>query len=77
VSSGSAIATHSIPAELLGPAPANVLRVAGRFRWQLLLKLPPNLQGNPHQWRLPVEELKKICDRQIRLTIDVDPLNLL
>ncbi len=72
-----AIATHSIPAELLGPAPANVLRVAGRFRWQLLLKLPPNLQGNPHQWRLPVEELKKICDRQIRLTIDVDPLNLL
>jgi primosomal protein N' (replication factor Y) (superfamily II helicase) len=69
--------THSIPAELLGPAPANVLRVAGRFRWQLLLKLPPNLQGNPHQWRLPVEELKKICDRQIRLTIDVDPLNLL
>jgi primosomal protein N' (replication factor Y) (superfamily II helicase) len=76
VSSGSVIATHSIPAELLGPAPANVLRVAGRFRWQLLLKLPPNLQGTP-QWRLPVEELKKICDRQIRLTINVDPLNLL
>jgi primosomal protein N' (replication factor Y) (superfamily II helicase) len=71
------IATHSIPAELLGPAPANVLRVANRFRWQLLLKLPPNLQGTTHKWRLPVEELKKICDRQTRLTIDVDPLNLL
>lgn len=64
-------------AELLGPAPANVLRVANRFRWQLLLKLSPNLAGTPHQWRLPVKALKKFCNAQIRLTIDVDPLNLL
>ncbi|MCG9890777.1 MAG: primosomal protein N' [Thermosynechococcaceae cyanobacterium MS004] len=72
-----AIALADLSIELLGPAPANILRVASRFRWQILLKLPPNLTGTPHPWRLPVEALKKICDRQIRLTIDVDPLNLL
>jgi hypothetical protein len=33
--------------------------------------------GNAHKWRRPVKELKEICDQQIRLTIDVDPLNLL
>ncbi len=71
------IAADKMLIELLGPAPANVLKVAGRFRWQLLLKLAPNPNGMPHQWRLPVEDLKKICDRQVRLTIDIDPLNLL
>ncbi len=70
-------AVAPISGEVLGPAPANVLRVAGRFRWQLLLKLAPNLQGEAHQWILPVEELNGCCDRNTRLTIDVDPLNLL
>jgi primosomal protein N' (replication factor Y) (superfamily II helicase) len=78
-----AIAPHpesvsaSVKAEVLGPAPANILRVAGRFRWQLMLKLPPNLGGQPHQWKLPVEEMRACCDKDVRLTIDVDPLSLL
>jgi primosomal protein N' (replication factor Y) (superfamily II helicase) len=71
------IAMESLSAELLGPAPANILKVAGRFRWQILLKLPANPQGAPHQWRLPLKDLKKICDRHVRLIVDVDPLNLL
>jgi primosomal protein N' (replication factor Y) (superfamily II helicase) len=72
-----AIAAAPISGEILGPAPANILRVAGRFRWQLMLKLSPNLQGNSHEWVLPVEELRLCCDRNTRLTIDVDPLSLL
>jgi hypothetical protein len=39
--------------------------------------MPPNLGGNPHDWRLPVQEMQKCCDKNVRLTIDVDPLSLL
>ena len=56
---------------LLGPAPASVLRVARRYRWQILLKgaiaAPlPDLTGLPKQ-----------CPSQVSLTIDIDPLNLM
>ncbi|WP_404784583.1 primosomal protein N' [Altericista sp. CCNU0014] len=73
----AAINRDSATVEVLGPAPANILRVAGRFRWQLLLKLPPNLEGNLHQWKLPIQEMHDCCNRHTRLTIDVDPLSLL
>jgi primosomal protein N' (replication factor Y) len=73
----TAITTQQIPAEVLGPAPASILRVAGRFRWQLMIKLPPNLAGNPHPWQLPLTEMRQCCNPQVRLTIDVDPMNLL
>jgi primosomal protein N' (replication factor Y) (superfamily II helicase) len=72
-----AIATDQAKVEILGPAPANILRVAGRFRWQLMLKMPPNLWGNAHSWKLPIQEMKNCCDPHLRLTVDVDPLNLL
>jgi primosomal protein N' (replication factor Y) len=60
----------SIPHNLLGPAPAPILRVAQRYRWHLLLKFPlgvpvPNLQ-----------DLRYRCPNSVNLTIDVDPLNL-
>jgi primosomal protein N' (replication factor Y) len=58
------------PHTRLGPAPAPILRVARRFRWQILLKFPlglplPNLQA-----------LRDLCPTPVSLTIDVDPLNL-
>jgi primosomal protein N' (replication factor Y) len=59
--------------EILGPAPASIMRVARRYRWQILLKFPPNV---------PVElpnltELRAICPKDVSLTIDVDPLNMM
>jgi primosomal protein N' (replication factor Y) len=72
-----AITTQQIPGEVLGPAPASILRVAGRFRWQLMIKLPPNLAGNPHPWQLPLTEMRQCCNPQVRLTVDIDPMNLL
>lgn len=58
--------------ELLGPAPAPILRVANRYRWQILLKLP----GDGSE-RLPfLGGLRDRLPRSISLTIDVDPLNL-
>jgi primosomal protein N' (replication factor Y) len=58
--------------ELLGPAPAPILRVANRYRWQILLKLP----GDGSE-RLPfLPGLRDRVPRSISLTVDVEPLNL-
>ncbi|MEL6401214.1 MAG: primosomal protein N' [Cyanobacteria bacterium J06626_4] len=57
--------------ELLGPAPAPILRVARRYRWQILLK---GAIADP----LPeLGQLSKLCPAQVSLTVDVDPLNLM
>lgn len=60
---------------LLGPAPATILRIADRFHWQILLKFPP--QATPV---LPsLEELRNLVkgiSSSVSLTIDVDALNL-
>lgn len=60
--------------ELLGPAPATILRMAGRYRWQILLKLPASLS---EPLVLPVAELRSLLPAAVRLTIDIDPLTLL
>jgi len=59
--------------EILGPAPASIMRVARRYRWQILLKFPPNVPVE-----LPnLSQLRAICPKDISLTIDVDPLNMM
>ncbi|MEM9276083.1 MAG: primosomal protein N' [Cyanobacteria bacterium P01_F01_bin.143] len=58
--------------ELLGPAPATVMRVARRYRWQILLKFPEVTEPN-----LPdLNQLKSLCPKGIAMTIDVDPINM-
>ena len=71
------IQAAQLPGEVLGPAPANILRVARRYRWQILLKLPPNEQGGMPVWVVPVAELQAQCPKDVRLSVDVDPLSLL
>jgi primosomal protein N' (replication factor Y) (superfamily II helicase) len=57
--------------ELLGPAPAPIMRVANRYRWQILLKLPLD-----ESVKLPdLVKLRDRIPRSVSLTIDVDPLN--
>jgi primosomal protein N' (replication factor Y) len=58
--------------EILGPAPAGIMRIARRYRWQILLKFPPDVAvGLPD-----VAALQRICPPDVSLTIDVDPLNM-
>jgi primosomal protein N' (replication factor Y) (superfamily II helicase) len=61
--------------QILGPAPAQVMRVARRYRWQILLKL--TLGVTPSQLPDLPQLLRSHCPSSVSLTIDVDPLNLL
>ncbi len=56
--------------DILGPVPAPIYRVARRYRWHILIKLPLQTQ-------LPVlTGLQKQIPKGTSLSIDVDPLNL-
>ncbi|WP_256874452.1 primosomal protein N' [Nostoc sp. C057] len=59
--------------EILGPAPASILRVANRYRWQILIKFAPDALPQLPDW----EEVRSLCPSSVSLTIDVDPLNIM
>ncbi|NDJ23125.1 primosomal protein N' [Nostoc sp. B(2019)] len=59
--------------EILGPAPASILRVANRYRWQILIKFSPDELPQLPDW----EEVRSLCPPSVSLTIDVDPLNIM
>ncbi|MEA5606042.1 primosomal protein N' [Nostoc sp. UHCC 0252] len=59
--------------EILGPAPASILRVANRYRWQILIKFAPDALPQLPDW----EEVRSLCPQSVSLTIDVDPLNIM
>ena len=71
------LAIAPIPGIVMGPAPATILKVAKRYRWQMMLKFPEAQVGEPLAWELPLVELQRRCPKEIRLGIDVDPLHLL
>ncbi len=59
--------------EILGPAPANVLRVANRYRWQIMVKFNEESLPQLPNW----EQVRSHCPPSVSLTIDVDPLNMM
>lgn len=60
--------------EVLGPSPAPIARVRGRYRWQLLVKEQPEDAGRRKLAAL-LTTLK--LPRDVKLTVDVDPVDLL
>jgi len=62
---------------VLGPAPAPLARLRGQYRWQILLKgkNPPLLQASLDRFlnSLP----RELQSSAIKLTVDVDPENML
>ena len=57
---------------ILGPAPASIMRVARRYRWQILLKFAPEVRQN-----LPdLNRLRSLCPKSVSMSIDVDPINM-
>ena len=65
------LADTTLNYEILGPAPASIMRVARRYRWHILLKFPLDVPVE-----LPLSELRSLCPPGVSLAIDVDPLNL-
>ncbi|MGL5035277.1 MAG: primosomal protein N', partial [Microcystaceae cyanobacterium] len=56
-------------AEILGPAPATIMRVAERYRWHLVLKFLPGKITYPD-----LDLLQSLCPRAVTFSIDIDPL---
>lgn len=63
----------TLECEILGPAPASILRVSNRYRWQILLKFVSNAQPELPDW----EDVRSLIPTSVSLTIDVDPLNFM
>ncbi len=61
--------------QILGPAPATILRVARRYRWQLLIKCAGEAAAVVRQ--LELASLRSRCPATVSVTVDVDPLHLL
>ena len=59
--------------EILGPAPATVMRVHNRYRWQIMLKHLSDGSFKLPDWEL----LQNKCSNVVKMTIDVDPQNFL
>lgn len=49
------------------------MRVANRYRWQILLKFAPEALPQLPDW----DEVRLLCPDGVNLTIDVDPLNIM
>jgi primosomal protein N' (replication factor Y) (superfamily II helicase) len=59
--------------DILGPSPAAVMRVANRYRWQILLKIGANALPELPDW----EYIRSLSSEHVSLTIDVDPINMM
>ncbi|MEB3211930.1 MAG: primosomal protein N', partial [Leptolyngbyaceae bacterium] len=62
--------------QLLGPAPAAVMRISRRYRWQILLKCWPGDAGRIIE-RLKLDEVRSLVTRTVSITIDVDPMTMM
>jgi primosomal protein N' (replication factor Y) len=59
-------------AEILGPAPATILRIARRDRWQILLKFPLEVGGAIAH----LKSLRSLCSQSVSMSLDVDPVTM-
>ncbi|MCC0178956.1 primosomal protein N' [Waterburya agarophytonicola K14] len=74
--------------DILGPAPASVMRVARRYRWQILLKFSQSETDSPDLNILPdnadllvshkerLSRLRSHLPKSVSMTIDIDPINM-
>lgn len=57
--------------ELLGPVPANIARIANRWRWQVVLKFSPDKTEIPN-----LQHLRQLCPARVSFSLNVDPMYL-
>lgn len=60
--------------EVLGPSPAPLARLRGRYRWQVLVKEPDGMRAR----RALAEALRTLAvSRALKIAVDADPVDLL
>ena len=62
---------------LLGPAPADIARIRGRYRYQILLKLPGKKISAEYLKKLQYPLMRKYSRNKLSITIDVDPQSMM
>lgn len=64
--------------KIMGPSPAPLSKLRGRYRWQILCKFPTKelMEANLIHIHMISKEMS-IKGRDIRIIIDVDPYNML
>ncbi|MCW8818988.1 MAG: primosomal protein N' [Ignavibacteriaceae bacterium] len=62
---------------LLGPSPAGIPRIRGRYRYQILLKLPGKNISADSLKKLQYALMRKYNRHDLTVTIDVDPQNIM
>jgi len=60
-----------IEAELLGPVPAPVFRLKGRYRWHLLIKAP-----RPSALQTAIKKLELPLPPGVKTSLEIDPVSL-
>jgi primosomal protein N' (replication factor Y) len=66
--------------DVLGAVPAAIAKVSNRYRWQILLKFMPEMLDhvpNLEELKMLVGSLANAATKQVRVSIDVDPLTIL
>ena len=63
--------------EILGPSEASVLRVAQRYRWQVMVKRSISTGWSSTIVELQLDQLRSAIGSNVSLTLDVDPLNFM
>ena len=58
--------------EILGPAPANIMRVARRYRWHILLKFELETEINLAEFKT----LDRLCPQSVSVRLDIDPVRI-
>ena len=62
------------PVEVMGPIEAPMTRIAGRYRWQILLKSGSTTSLHRLVGALRTECAQFFSRRDVRVAVDVDPL---
>jgi primosomal protein N' (replication factor Y) len=58
---------------IMGPVEAALARIAGHYRWQILLKSPRSGSLRRFVLRLRADNPRRFSNRHVRLVVDVDP----
>ena len=63
--------------EILGPIESSLAKIAGRYRWQIILKATRTSALHQFVGRLMADHPAVFSNRRVRVAVDVDPVSLL